>query len=137
DRIAVALPDVGVEGVAVLVLSRRMPGLSLRQGLLADVLLVGRARERAGIDARGAFRRHPLGRCRGQAVVRPLEGDLLDDDRLPTDGRLELEATLELRFVDEGAVPSQLDDRPRAIRDLAGDVEVRIAWVGLLGLWLH
>src|SRR5467141_288212 len=50
DWVAVALADIGVEGVAILVLGRRMPHLSLGQRLLANVLLVARAREGVRID---------------------------------------------------------------------------------------
>src|SRR5207245_11374714 len=104
DRIAVTLPDVGLEGVAMLILGRRVPDLSLRQGFLPDVLLHARAREGVRIDARGALDRHPLGGGRRQAVVGAVERDLLDRERLAADGGLEFESSCRLGLVDQGAV---------------------------------
>src|SRR5207302_8472059 len=50
DRVAVALPNVGIEGIAVLVLRARVPGLPLGQVFLADVFLGAGAGERGRID---------------------------------------------------------------------------------------
>src|SRR5207244_1214872 len=61
DRVAIALPDVRIESVAILVLGGRVPGLALRQVLLADILLVAGASAGRGIDAGRALRCHPLG----------------------------------------------------------------------------
>src|SRR2546428_13169182 len=84
DRVTIFLADVGIERVAVFILGRRVPGPALRQVLLADVLLLTRSDEGAGIDAGVARRRHPLGRCRGQTEVRAVEGACMVGDRVPS-----------------------------------------------------
>src|SRR5205807_3859017 len=57
DRVAVFLAHIGIERVAVLVLRSRVPGLALRQVLLANVLLLTRSGEGAWIDSRRALDR--------------------------------------------------------------------------------
>src|SRR5438094_2615504 len=136
DRVGVALPDVGVEGVALLVLGGRMPGLALWEVYLADILLVTGAAEGRRIEARRALRRHPLRAAWRQAIVCAIQRDLFDCERLTTDRRLELEVSLRLRLVDEGTVADELHGNP-VIRDLPGHLEVCVLQVGLLRLGQH
>src|SRR5207253_4885544 len=109
DRVAVTLPDVRVEGVALFVDGAGVPGLSLREGLLAEVLLPAGAGKRTRVDAGATLARDPLRGGRRQAVVRAVERDLFERHRLAADSRLEFEPTLQLGSVDEGAVPHQLE----------------------------
>src|SRR5438874_957194 len=136
DRITVALPDVGVEGVALFVLGRRVPGLSLRQAFLADILLGTGAAECRGIDAGCAFRRLPLRAAWRQTIVCAVERDLFDREGLTADRRLELEVALRLGLVDQGTVAGKRHGGP-VIRDLSRHLEVRVLQVGLLRFGQH
>src|SRR5437763_16775768 len=74
DRVAVALADIRVEGVAILVLGRRVPGLPAWQTLLANVPQGGYPAEAVWLESRGARLGHPLAVPRnGAVVVGPLE----------------------------------------------------------------
>src|SRR5438094_3083657 len=136
DRITVALPDVGVEGVALFVLGGRVPGLSLRQVFLADILLGTGAAECRRIEAGCAFRRHPLRAAWRQAIVCAVERDLFDREGLTADRRLELEVALRLGLVDQGTVAGKRHGGP-VIRDLSRHLEVRVFQVGLLRFGQH
>src|SRR5919204_935342 len=136
DGIAVALPDIGVEGVAVLVFCRGVPGLTLRQILLTDVFLIAGAGERRRIDARAALGRCPFRRSRAHPVIRTVDGDLLDRHGLSADVRLEHESTGELWLVDQRAV-SKEGERHAAFGELTGDLEMRVFQIRLLRLRQH
>src|SRR5207244_11487548 len=77
DRVAVFLEEVGIEGVAIFILRRRVPGLALRQVLLAYVLLLTRSSEGPGIDAGSALGSHPLVERGAETVVRAVERDVV------------------------------------------------------------
>src|SRR5256885_8536594 len=133
DRVTVALPDVGIESVALFVLGGRVPGLSLRQVFLADILLGTGAAECRRVEAGCAFRRHPLPAAWRQAIVCAVERDLFDRKGLTADRRLELEVALRLGLVDQGTVAGKRHGGP-VIRDLSRHLEVRVFQVGLLRL---
>src|SRR5438105_10974235 len=128
DRVAVTLPDVGVERVAILVLGGRVPGLALCQVLLSDVLLIADTAESRRTEAGRPFRRHPLRAAWGQSIVCPIERDLFDREALTADCRLELEVALRLRLVDEGTVAEELHG-DAVITDLSRHLEVRVLQV--------